>query len=447
MTRLSSIARDVLQQAHYAVKLNRLFITRENLDEKVYREVKEVYARIGGHWNTASQSFLFSYNPTDALAWVCKSGEMPPKNPYAFFQSPDSVVEDLLLYGFRLFRCNRCEGYRLDQPLHECQYIPPNLRILEPSAGSGAIARRVRQLYASLGRNDYVLHCCELNHINRELLRRQGFQVVAEDFLAYQLKAGDPFYNVVLMNPPFQGQTYIEHVLHAWDMTDPDEGTLTAVTSTGFTQFDDPRSHSLYSLACRYHQDTPTIYPAGKFKESGTPVKTVLLPLLKWNLSHRERPWNGYPDWHCATLDFWFHQTEELDKKKWAIWDRIDAGELAGDPKQPEWEKARQLLRPLFAQAINLARKNWVEIEMNEDRLRYMERHFLTAGALECQCEHHTALRQRRVSQKVHRPLSIDVLASTSSANASSSQARPPALSVLPIPAPEEYVQLALFQA
>lgn len=149
----------------------------------------------------------------------------------------------------------------------------------------------------------------------------------------------------------------IEHVLHAWEMTDPKEGTLTAMTSTGFVQYDDPRSQALYSLACRYHQDTPTFYPAGKFKESGTPVETILLPLFKRDLSERQSPWDGYPDWHCAMLDFWLHQTEELYKKKWAIWDRIDAGELAEDPTRPEWGKTRRQLRPLFAQAMELARK------------------------------------------------------------------------------------------
>lgn len=136
-TYLSSQARDVLQQIHYIAAVNRLFLTCEELDEKVYREVKEVCTRLGGRWNTASQSFVFSSDPTEALAWVCERGEMPLRNPYAFFQSPDTVTEDMIMYGFGLFRCNLCEGYRHNQPLHCCQYLPANLRILEPSAGQG----------------------------------------------------------------------------------------------------------------------------------------------------------------------------------------------------------------------------------------------------------------------------------------------------------------------
>src|SRR5437660_1368728 len=316
-TFLSTQALDALKQSYYVANVSRLFLTRDELPEKVYREVKEVCARLGGRWNMGSQAFLFSYDPTQALEIVQASGQLPPKNPYAFFQSPDPVSEDLMLYGFQLFRCNRCKGYRHDQPLHVCQYIPPNLKILEPSAGLGAVARRVRDLYAALGRDDYTLHCCELNPINREILRRQGFQVVAANFLDHHLQAGEPPYDIVLMNPPFQGQTYIDHVLYAWELLNPHEGTLTAVTSTGFTQYHDPRSHALYSLVCQYQVDTSTTYASGMFKESGTSVETMLLPLMKRDISWRERPYWGYPDWHCAMLDFWVRQTEQLYRQYW----------------------------------------------------------------------------------------------------------------------------------
>ncbi|SRR5579885_178618 len=391
---LSPQALDALKRAYYAADVSRLFLTRDNLPAQVYREVKEVCIRLGGRWNTGSQAFLFPYDPTQALELVLASGQLPPKNPYAFFPSPDSVSEALLRYGFQLFGCNLCEGYRHDRPLHDCQYLPSNLRILEPSAGLGAVARRVRQLYASMGRDDYVLHCCELNPVHREILDRQGFQVVAADFLAYGLQPGAPPYDVVLMNPPFQKHTYIDHVMHAWELTNPEEGTLTTVAPIGFTQHEDPRSRALYSLVCQYGVDTPTTYPAGLFKGSGASVKTMLLPLRKRDVSWRERAYQGYPDWHCAMLDFWLHQTERLCRQMWSVWERIEAGELAGDPAQPEWEDTRQLLHAMFLQTIDLARANWVEIRLNEERLRFLEQHFLAQGALECQCSRHAALRK-----------------------------------------------------
>jgi hypothetical protein len=448
---LSSQALDALKHAHYAVNVSRLFLTRNELPEQVYREVKEVCMRLGGRWNTGSQAFLFAYDPTQALEIVQESGQMPPKNPYAFFPSPDPVSEDLLRYGFRLFGCNTCEGYRHGQPLHACQYLPPRLRILEPSAGDGAIARRVRELYTRLGREDYTLHCCELNPINREILRRQGFQVVAADFLDYQLKPGELPYDVVLMNPPFQGQTYIDHVMHAWEMTNPAEGTLTAVTSTSFTHYHDSRSRALHSLVCRSRVDTPTEYDAGRFKESGTSVRTMLLPLMKQDLSWRERPYDGYLDWHCAMLDFQIHQTKKLYRQYWNVWEEIEQGELAGDPTQPGWEHTRQRLCQIFTQAIDLARSDWIEICLNDDRLRYMERHFLAQGELECQCERHAALRQEgRGDFTFERVLTRSLAGQTEETvmcQASAPLKEGWASRAAILPPPEKCVQLPLFSA
>ena len=451
-TFLSSTAREALQKIHYAAEVNRLFLTRDELASGVYREVKEVCARLGGRWNTASQSFLFSSDPTAAISVVRESGEMPPKNPYAFFQTPDAISEHMLLYGFGLFRCNLCEGYRHGQPLHSCQYLPANLRILEPSAGQGAIARWVRQLYASLGRDDYTLHCCELNPINQMLLRKQGFQLVASNFLDYHLADDEPFYDVILINPPFQGHEYIDHIEHAWSMLNPREGRLVAVTSTGFTWHDDAPCRRLYSLVCRYRDDTPTISPAGLFKESGTPVKTMLLPLVKRDLSWKDRPYEGYPDWHCYMLDFFLNQTKSLSDQRWAIWKRLENGELSDDPEQPGWEQTRALLSTLFAQAAQQAWKEWVEIRLDEREQQLMEHVFLEHGLTECQCERHTALRQQWFNQRADAgslPIASLVSGSvedgsTLSQICSNARADP---SLPSLPAPAECVQLALFPA
>ncbi|SRR6266487_378717 len=132
-TCISPAALDALRGAHYAPNVSRLFLTREELPEKVYREVKEVCVRLGGRWNKSSQAFLFAYDPMQALEIVRASGKMPPKNPYAHFQTPDSVSQDMLRHGFQLFGCNLCEGYHYGEPLHYCQYIPAHLRILAQS--------------------------------------------------------------------------------------------------------------------------------------------------------------------------------------------------------------------------------------------------------------------------------------------------------------------------
>lgn len=409
LTPISTHALDALRNAHYLSDVSRLLITRNKLPEKAYREVKEVCARLGGHWNQASQTFLFAYDPTAALAIVQASGVMPPKNPYAHFLTPDVVSEDMMRYAFHLFRCNSCEGYRHNKPLCSCQYIPADLRILEPSAGKGAIARWIRQLYASLGREDYVLHCCELDPMNRAIIRQQGFEVVADNFFNHHLKPGEAPYHIVLMNPPFLGLEYIDHIEYAWSLLDPREGRLVFIAPTSLLWSDDARCRNLRKLIRVYGEEPPFVYPRGHFKESGTPIETVLVSLMKQDQSWRGLPYVGFPSWHCYMLDCHISQTRELNDRQWQIWSEIDAGVLPESIADPEWHRTQYALREFFAHVIEHARTDWwVEIELDQASLHFMEAHFLEYGLLNCQCERHmqerpqhlAALRQQK--QHVH---------------------------------------------
>ena len=385
-TALSPQALAVLREAHCAA--NRLFITPEDLGS-TYKEIKELCARLGGRWNTASQAFIFAYDPAPSLEVVLEGGEMPPKNPLAIFETPDPVSEEMLRYGFNLFGCNQCEGYRHNQPLHSCAYIPADLRILEPSAGPGKIARWIRNLYAGLGREDYTLHCCELHPVNRGLLRKQGFQVVADDFLAHRLSAGEPAYHIIMMNPPFLGHEYIDHIEHAWSLLDPREGRLVFVGPTGFTWHEDARCQDLRRLIRLYREDTPQVYPRGTFKASGAQGETALVSLYRQNQAWKCLPYNGFPNWDCYALEFHIAQNRELWEKRWAIWQQVDRGELPDSQEDLDWERTRGILRALFAEAVKLAQMEWIEIQPDETSLLFMEQEFLAYGAMNCECARH----------------------------------------------------------
>jgi hypothetical protein len=392
-TALSKQALAALREAHCAA--NRLFITPEDLGS-TYKEIKELCARLGGRWNTASQAFIFAYDPADSLEVILESGEMPPKNPLAIFETPEPVSEEMLRYGFNLFGCSQCEGYRHNQPLHYCAYIPADLRILEPSAGLGKIARWIRSLYAGLGREDYTLHCCELHPVNRGLLRKQGFQVVADDFLAYRLQAGAPAYHIIIMNPLFLGHEYIEHIEHAWSLLDPREGRLVFVGPTGFTWHEDARCQELRRLVRLYREDPPQVYPRGTFKASGAANETVLVSLFRQNQDWKRHPYNGFPNWDCYALEFQIAQNRELSEKRWAIWQQVDRGELPDSQEHPTWERTRSVLRALFTEAVKQARQEWIEIHLDEASLLSMEQEFLAYGAINCDCARHE--QERRLS-------------------------------------------------
>lgn len=114
----------------------------------------------------------------------------------------------------------------------DIQFSPPELvaillaavplggesRVLEPEAGSGAIADAVKKITSHVD-------CVEFQYDLRELLKLKGHHLIGDDFLELTPR---PDYDAVLMNPPFSGEC--EHILHAYDFLCPG-GTLASVCS------------------------------------------------------------------------------------------------------------------------------------------------------------------------------------------------------------------------
>lgn len=82
--------------------------------------------------------------------------------------------------------------------------IGPGTRVLEPSAGLGALAHAARNLGGKV-------FCVELDPALVEHLRADDFEVLCSDFLLANL--GE--YDVALMNPPFEDGQTEQHILHA----------------------------------------------------------------------------------------------------------------------------------------------------------------------------------------------------------------------------------------
>jgi hypothetical protein len=79
------------------------------------------------------------------------------------------------------------------------------LRVLEPSAGRGALAVQLRDRVRNVT-------CVEIDRDNALQLFRHGLDVYEENFL--DLEPDTPF-DLAVMNPPFEGGQTERHVLHA----------------------------------------------------------------------------------------------------------------------------------------------------------------------------------------------------------------------------------------
>lgn len=86
---------------------------------------------------------------------------------------------------------------------------PAGLVVMEPSAGSGNIARALREAGAA------EVLTCEIDPNLQPILRRDGFRLIASDFMNVTAEQVSHI-NMIVMNPPFsQG---VRHIQHAYDI-------------------------------------------------------------------------------------------------------------------------------------------------------------------------------------------------------------------------------------
>lgn len=147
--------------------------------------------------------------------------------------------------------------------------VQPEHRVLEPSAGHGAICDVVRPLCAEV-----IPH--EVNHTLSEILRAKGYGVERGDFM--ESTPGATF-DRVLMNPPFENMQDVDHVRHAFDCL-KDGGRLVAIMSAGVF-FNNRTKATEFRKWLDEHGGEVHDLPDGSFKESGTGVSAKLVVIDK----------------------------------------------------------------------------------------------------------------------------------------------------------------------
>jgi len=179
---------------------------------------------------------------------IILSGEVEvPKDEFNFFPSPPAVVARLM----------------------ELADVQHGMRVLEPSAGKGAIAYACADAGATVD-------CYELMEANFVALAgdmRLG-SVRHMDFLA---QAPEASYERVVMNPPFAKQADIRHVLHALRFLKPD-GLLVSVMA-GSVAFRNNKLTQDFRDLIRERGGEIEALPEGAFKASGTMVRSVIVTI------------------------------------------------------------------------------------------------------------------------------------------------------------------------
>lgn len=109
--------------------------------------------------------------------------------------------------------------------------IEPNDKVLEPEAGIGYIADKLKEYSNNVD-------VCEYDYSFSELLKLKGYNVLEKDFLKLD-KYGE--YDKIVMNPPFSNNQDIKHIRHAYNMLNSN-GKLVAICSPHWTFSQDKQS-------------------------------------------------------------------------------------------------------------------------------------------------------------------------------------------------------------
>lgn len=143
-------------------------------------EARHVLEGLGATRVRGSNTFDFDYNPRSTIREVVASGCIPDEKAHQYYPTPPEIAARVVALA----------------------EIGPEDRVLEPSAGQGAIADL-------LPRGRTV--CVEVSELHAEILRAKGHDCACADFLGWRERSFDR----VVMNPPFASGRWQAHLEHA----------------------------------------------------------------------------------------------------------------------------------------------------------------------------------------------------------------------------------------
>ena len=243
---------------------------RGQLDRDTYLAVDKVLKVIGGKWKRGV-GHVFSSDPRPAIAAAVGGEVVDEKKALQQFYTPAKLAADVVSWALE-----HCDSDR---------EVGGGYRVLEPSAGRGAMVRQV-VLREPLAEVVMV----ELDPKNVAVLQADfpAHCVLQGDFLALDDKPrmrlsrhgglSRPF-DVVVMNPPFHAGADVRHVLHAMKFLKPG-AALAAVVGRGALTGRQKLAKSFQATVNRYGLLKADCKP-GTFAEAGTDVATSVVVLRR----------------------------------------------------------------------------------------------------------------------------------------------------------------------
>lgn len=229
-------------------------ITGGQLERGLYQRCAKAFDVMGGKWDRKSGGIVFKTDPRPQVEGLVSSGELTVERD-GFFETPYPVIARML----------------------ELVVLENNVRVLEPSAGLGAIAKVIKHEGAGRGIGIWLV---EKNTDRARCLSGEFDHVMNCDFMAWEPTYLEfDVFDRIYMNPPFEELQDVDHVKHAYDLLADGGKMISVMAESAFFRSDKK------SVAFREWLEEVNAYveklPEGSFKESGTGVNTRLVVIEK----------------------------------------------------------------------------------------------------------------------------------------------------------------------
>lgn len=255
------------------------------------KKVNKVSVTVGDNWGNGGRDFTRTI-PFDKLADIMTRAQVqaardegrlhevgalgfvltdrkpePMTTPAGTTPADIKAMRDTLKTGITVVSVSQLfpTPAKLAARMVELADIQPNMRVLEPSAGTGALLGAMGGRMFGHNPERGSVTAIEIHPGLCDKLRADFplTTVLNLDFL--EIAAAEP-YDRILMNPPFARWADIQHIQHACKLLAPG-GRLVAICANSSRQ-----REALRDMATHWED-----LPAGTFEESGTMVNTALL--------------------------------------------------------------------------------------------------------------------------------------------------------------------------
>jgi predicted RNA methylase len=217
----------------------------QQLPRDLYIKTAKIIDTLGGKWNRSVAAHVFEGDCAERVDEAVIAGEVADfKKLYQFYETPPELARRMVAMA------DVCDGHR----------------VLEPSAGRGAILKAVPP----------AVHrtAVELNGAMVDLVAHAD-QVHYGDFLQCNGELGS--FDRIIANPPFRNGQDVDHVRHMHHLLEPG-GVLVTVTSPAW-QYRMDKKHAEFRAWLEPLDHEVEDLPEGTFKCSGTNVRALLVTI------------------------------------------------------------------------------------------------------------------------------------------------------------------------